>query len=137
VPCENFLYGFKAAPRAARAADSGRRIRAPAPLPRGWPLAPGRLARKAKAGPLKTGEVTEPRRICHGDPSRRLHRANAADLGRPPDRGQAYSRRPRVKSAAPFVRSRAPAVAPEQKKSAVICQGGVDGSGVSTDWGCL
>ena len=30
--------------------------------------------------------------------------AHAADLGRPPDRGQAYSRRPRVKSAAPSAR---------------------------------
>jgi hypothetical protein len=34
------------------------------------------------------------------DPER-LHRAYAVDLGRPPDREQAYSRRPRVKSAAP------------------------------------
>ena len=33
---------------AARAADSGRRGRAPAPLPLGRPLAPGRLARKAR-----------------------------------------------------------------------------------------
>jgi len=47
----------------ARPADSGRLSRVPAPLPPGWPLTPGRLARKAKAGPLKTGEVTEPRRI--------------------------------------------------------------------------
>jgi hypothetical protein len=36
---------------------------------------------------------------------RRLHRAYAVDLGRPPDRGQAYSRHPRVKSAAPFAHS--------------------------------
>jgi hypothetical protein len=33
-------------------------------------------------------------------PSRRLHRAYTGDLERPPDRGQAYSRHPRVKSAA-------------------------------------
>ena len=45
--CENFLYGFKAALRAARAAASGRRVRAPASLPLGRPLTPGRLARKA------------------------------------------------------------------------------------------
>jgi hypothetical protein len=61
--CENFLYGFKAALRAARAADTGRPDRAPAPLPPGRPLTPCRLARKAKAGPRKPGEVTEPRRI--------------------------------------------------------------------------
>jgi hypothetical protein len=48
---ENFLYRFKAALRAARAADTGRLGRAP-----------GRLARKAKAGPRKPGEVTEPQR---------------------------------------------------------------------------
>ena len=41
---------------AARAADSGRRGRAPTPLPRGRPLAPGRLARKAKAGLREPGE---------------------------------------------------------------------------------
>jgi hypothetical protein len=35
----------------------------PLALPLGRPLAPGRLARKAKAGPLKAGEVTGPRRI--------------------------------------------------------------------------
>ena len=35
----------------------------PLAFPLGRPLAPGRLARKPKAGPLITGEVTEPRRI--------------------------------------------------------------------------
>src|SRR5262249_3290180 len=53
--CENFLYYFKAAPRAARAADTAARP----PLPLTLPLRPahaGRLARRAQSfGAAKPG----------------------------------------------------------------------------------
>ena len=39
-PCENFLYGFKAAPRGRSRRRLGRLSQAPAPLPPGWPLTP-------------------------------------------------------------------------------------------------
>src|ERR1700754_3307892 len=54
--CENFLYGFKVALRAARAHASGRHVRAPAPLPRARPLAPGRLARNADRAAHHSGQ---------------------------------------------------------------------------------
>ena len=62
--CENFLYGFKAAPRGR----SRRRLGTAQPRSR---FAPAQLASGArsagakgkKAGPQKPGEVTEPRRI--------------------------------------------------------------------------
>jgi hypothetical protein len=38
--CENFLYGFKAAPRGRSRRQLGRLSQAPAPLPPGWPLTP-------------------------------------------------------------------------------------------------
>ena len=38
--CENFLYRFKAAPRGRSRRRHGRHSRAPAPLPRSWPLTP-------------------------------------------------------------------------------------------------
>ena len=62
--CADFLYGFKAAPTGPLAPPArGGSAVLPLPLPLGRPLTPGRLARKAKAGPLKPEEVTELRRI--------------------------------------------------------------------------
>jgi len=66
MPCragENFLYGFKAAPRSRSRRRLGRLSRAPAPLPRGLAFDAGRLARRAGTGPRNPKEVTEPRRI--------------------------------------------------------------------------
>jgi hypothetical protein len=57
-PCEKFLYGFKAARRAARAADTARTPELPLTLPA--PAAPGagRLARKQEVGPLDLQQVS-------------------------------------------------------------------------------
>lgn len=64
-PCENFLYGFKAAPRAARAADSARTPFAPACGSRsgGARCRSAGARTRGRPGPPKTGEVTRPRRI--------------------------------------------------------------------------
>ena len=51
--CENFLYGFKAAPRAARAAGSGRLGRAPADAP----ARPASSARPPSAKGKSTGPL--------------------------------------------------------------------------------
>ena len=92
--CENFLYGFKAAPRGRTRRRHGGLVvaHADAPAPPG-PDA-GRLARKARRG------APEPRG-SHGaaaDLTRGPRAAASSGLqGRPevrPDRGQAYSRRP-------------------------------------------
>jgi len=63
--CENFLYGFKAAPRAARAADTADAAGLPLTLPPGWPQ---RRSAGAKTFPVRgrgqnRQEVTGPRRI--------------------------------------------------------------------------
>lgn len=62
-PCENFLHGFKAALRAARAADSAAWSSLtltlpllPASTPVGW-------RERREAGAAEPVEVTEPRRI--------------------------------------------------------------------------
>jgi hypothetical protein len=60
---ENFLYGFKAAPKGRSHRRLGRLSRAPAAAPARLASGAGRLARKAHMGPLKPEEVEEPRRI--------------------------------------------------------------------------
>jgi len=73
LPCENLLYGFKAARRAARAADS-----APVPsLTLPLPLRPGRrrsagAKRQRRAGPRKTQRVAVAAADLTREPSRRL-----------------------------------------------------------------
>ena len=105
-PCENFLYGFKAARRAARAAAT-----APRPsLPLRSRCAPdgranvGRLARQAGYfGAAITpessgaGAVTDLTR----EPSRRPTSGTCGQAEASPIRGQAYGPPPLVKSAAP------------------------------------
>ena len=99
--CENFLYGFKAAPRGRSRRRLGRRGRAPA-------AAPARPASGARSAGAKGKDGAAETRGSHGaaaDLTRGPLAAAPSGLcgrpGRPPDRGQAYSRRPRVKSAAP------------------------------------
>ncbi len=50
MPCENFLYVFKAAPRAARAADTAGAAGLPLTLPPGWPQ---RRSAGAKTFPVR------------------------------------------------------------------------------------
>src|SRR5580700_7536746 len=80
----------------------------------------GRLARKAKTGAAET-------RGSHGaaaDLTRGPLAAAPSGLcgrpGRPPDRGQAYSRRPRVKSAARLTQSPRRALAPPTPVKSVL-----------------
>ncbi len=60
--CENFLYGFKAAPRGARAADSDGSARLPL-RSRLVGLYRRSAGAKGKDGAGEPEEVTEPRRI--------------------------------------------------------------------------
>jgi hypothetical protein len=83
----------------------------PLSLPPGWPLAPAGWREDKDRGRRNPRKSRSRAGFDTGPPSRRLPRAYAVDLGRPPDRGQAYSRRPRVKSAAPQARSVQAAVA--------------------------
>jgi hypothetical protein len=100
--CENFLYGFKAAPTGplappARTAQPGSRCRSrPAGL---WRRPAG--AKGKGTGPLKPGKSRSRGGFDTGTPRGGSIGLMRATLERPPDRGQAYSRRPRVKSAAP------------------------------------
>jgi hypothetical protein len=90
-PCENFLYGFKAAPRGRSRRRLGRRSCAPAQLASDA----GRLARKAKQGPPKPEEVAQAAADLTREPSRR------PSLGK---RGQARSQpnpRTSVRATAP------------------------------------
>ena len=101
--CENFLYGFKAARRAARAADS-----APRPsLPLALPLRPGqRRSAGAKgrvpSGPLKPGSHRGRGGFDKGTLAAAL--IGLMRAGQKPARSarQAYGPPPLVKSAAPF-----------------------------------
>jgi hypothetical protein len=61
--CENFLYGFKAAPRAACAADSDGSAALPLRSRAAGLRRPVGWRERQRAGPLKTEEVTEPRPI--------------------------------------------------------------------------
>ena len=61
--CDNFLYGFKAAPRGRSRRRLGGLVVAHADAPAPPGLNAGRLARKAKGRAAEPGEVTEPRPI--------------------------------------------------------------------------
>ena len=99
--CENFLYGFKAARRAARAAAS-----APWPsLPLALPLRPGQRrsagAKGIASGAAETQEVTGAAADLTREPSRRPTSGSCGQPEASPIRGQAYGPPPLVKSAAP------------------------------------
>jgi len=55
----DFKMAFKAAPRGHTRRRRGRRIGAPAPLPRSWPLMPVGWRERQRPGPQKTGEVIQ------------------------------------------------------------------------------
>ena len=62
--CENFLYGFKAARRAARAADTTRSPQLPLALPQRRRLAPvGWREKQRTLGAAINSKVSGPRRI--------------------------------------------------------------------------
>ena len=86
--CENFLYGFKAAPRAARAADSAGTAELP------LRSRPAGLCRRPAGAKSKGLGPQNPRksRSRGGFDKGTLAAAPSGlcgDLGRPPDRGQA------------------------------------------------
>jgi hypothetical protein len=81
VPCENFLYRFKAAQRGRSRRRLGRHSRAPADAPARLASDAGRLARRQRPGRRNPGSRGAAADLTRG-PSRRLHRAYAVDLGR-------------------------------------------------------
>lgn len=103
--CENFLYGFKAAPRGRSRRRLGRLVVAPAYGSRSSRSRPGGWREEIGKGRLCPGEVTEPRRFDTGTPCGGSHRANRGELGSTPDRGQAYEPPPPCKIAAPSSRN--------------------------------
>ena len=97
--CENFLYGFKAAPRAARAADSDGTAALPLRSAR-LASGAGRLARKAKNGAAETrGSHGAAADLTRG-PLAAAPSGYEADLEGRPIAGKRTAAAPCVKSAA-------------------------------------
>jgi hypothetical protein len=116
--CENFLYGFKAAPMGPLAPPTRDGSV-------GLPLRSARPASGARSAGAKGRTGAAETQGSHGaaaDLTRGPLAAAPSGLcgrpGRPPDRGQAYSRRPRVKSAALSARSRPQAALPAVSRPA-------------------
>jgi hypothetical protein len=98
--CENFLYGFKAAPRGRSRRRLGRRKPSSRFAPARLASTAGRLARKAKPGAAEPEEVDSAAADLTREPSRR--RPSSGIAGRreaSPIRAQAYGPPPLVRVA--------------------------------------